>query len=36
MAKSKDVQIEDLNETLMEISEELKDICNELSELNSD
>ena len=35
MAKSKEVQTEDLQETLMEISEELGNICNELSELNS-
>ncbi|MCX6675131.1 MAG: hypothetical protein NTW84_01780 [Methanothrix sp.] len=35
MAKSKEVQMEDLQETLMEISEELGNICNELSELNS-
>jgi hypothetical protein len=35
MAKSKEVQMEDLKETLMEISEELGNICNELSELNS-
>jgi hypothetical protein len=35
MAKSKDVQMEDLKENLMEISEELGNICNELSELNS-
>jgi hypothetical protein len=35
MAKSKEVRIEDLQETLMEISEELGNICNELSELNS-
>jgi len=35
MAKSKEVQIEDLKETLTEISEELGNICSELSELNS-
>jgi hypothetical protein len=35
MAKSKEVKMEDLHETLMEISEELGNICNELSELNS-
>jgi len=35
MAKSKEVQMEDLQETLMEISEELGNISNELSELNS-
>jgi len=35
MAKAKDTQLEDLNETLMAISEELGNISNELSELNS-
>jgi len=35
MAKLKETQLEDLNETLMEISEELENISNELSELNS-
>jgi hypothetical protein len=35
MAKSKEVQMEDIQETLMEISDELGNICNELSELNS-
>jgi hypothetical protein len=35
MAKSKEVQMEDLKETLSEISEELENICDELSELNS-
>ncbi|NMC11014.1 MAG: hypothetical protein GYA39_08600 [Methanothrix sp.] len=35
MAKSKEVQMKDLNESLMEISEELENICEELSELNS-
>lgn len=35
MAKSKETQIEDLNETLIEILEELGNISNELSELNS-
>jgi hypothetical protein len=35
MAKTKETQIEDLNETLMAISEELGNICKELSELNS-
>ncbi len=35
MAKSKEIQMEDLQETLMEISDELGNICNELSELNS-
>jgi hypothetical protein len=35
MAKPKEVQMENLKETLMEISDELGNICNELSELNS-
>ena len=35
MAKTKETQIEDLNETLMAISEELGNISSELSELNS-
>jgi hypothetical protein len=35
MAKSKEVQMEDLKENLAEISEELENICDELSELNS-
>lgn len=35
MAKSKEVQMKELNESLMEISEELGNICEELSELNS-
>jgi hypothetical protein len=35
MAKSKEVQMEDLKENLAEISEELGNICDELSELNS-
>jgi hypothetical protein len=35
MAKSKEVQMEDLKETLAEIPEELENICDELSELNS-
>jgi hypothetical protein len=35
MAKLKEVQMEDLKETLAEISEELGNICDELSELNS-
>ena len=35
MAKSKEVQMKDLNESLMEISEELGNICEELTELNS-
>jgi hypothetical protein len=35
MAKTKDTQLEDLNETLMAISEELGNISSELSELNS-
>jgi len=35
MAKTKDTQLEDLNETLIAISEELGNISNELSELNS-
>jgi hypothetical protein len=35
MAKSKEAQLENLQETLMEISEELENICDELSELNS-
>jgi len=35
MRKSKETQLEDLNETLMEVSEELRNISNELAELNS-
>ncbi len=35
MTRSKETQIEDLNETLIEILEELGNISNELSELNS-
>ncbi len=35
MAKLKETRIEDLNETLVEISEELGNISNELAELNS-